>query len=334
MMPSQTTEQQGEPVLITGATGFVGPWLIDYLQKNTDFVLHGTANRNPDGVESPLPAACAVHRLDLRDSEAVCALIEAVRPTRIYHLAGQSYVPTSFSAPWETLDTNIHSLLNFFEAIRKFELVSTTRLLVIGSSEMYGPVRPEQTPITEETPFDPASPYAVSKIAQEMLAVQYRRSYGLHTVRVRAFNHIGAGQTGRFAVASFATQIAEIEAGLKEPIVYVGDLSAARDFTDVRDIVRAYHLTLEHAAPGAVYNVCSGVAWTMQRVLELLLSYSKRPIEVRIDPTRLRPSDIPILRGDASKLREATGWTPQIPIEQTLREVLESARQRVRSRTV
>ncbi len=320
-----------ETALITGATGFVGPWLIDYLQQHTQFTLHGTAHSKPDTVDNPIPDVCKLHTLDLRDLQAVHALMDEIRPTRIYHLAGQSYVPRSFEAPWETLDTNIHSLLNFFEAIRALKL--DTRLLIIGSSEMYGPVRPEQTPITEETPFDPASPYAVSKIAQEMLAVQYRRSYGLHIVRVRAFNHIGAGQTGRFAVASFANQIAEIEAGLKEPVVFVGDLSAQRDFTDVRDIVRAYHLTLEQGAPGAVYNVCSGVAWSMQRVLELLISFSNRPIEIRVDPARLRPSDIPILRGDCTKLRAATGWTPNIPIEQTLREVLESARQHVRSRT-
>jgi GDP-4-dehydro-6-deoxy-D-mannose reductase len=327
------TPSENPAALITGATGFVGPWLIDHLRQHTDFALHGTAHSLPGQTDSQLPESCTLHRVDLRDPHAVHSLLEQVRPTRIYHLAGQSYVPRSFEAPWETLDTNIHSLLNLFEAIRALGLIEATRLLVIGSSEMYGPVRPEQTPITEETPFDPASPYAVSKIAQEMLAVQYRRSYGVHTVRVRAFNHIGTGQTGRFAVASFAAQIAEIEAGLKEPVVYVGDLSAARDFTDVRDIVRAYHLTLERGAAGAVYNVCSGTAWTMQRVLETLLSFSSRQIEIRVDPARLRPSDIPILRGDSTRLREATGWTPHIPIEQTLREVLEFARQHIRRRT-
>lgn len=313
--------------LITGAGGFVGAHLLHYLKQYTDFALHGTLHRPID--TATLGALCTPHVLDLTDSEAVQRLLESVQPDRIYHLAGQSYVPRSYEAPWETLETNLHSVVNLFESIRALKL--DTRVLIIGSAEMYGLVRPDQLPITEETPFAPVSPYAVSKVAQDMLALQYFRSHKLHTVRVRPFNHIGPGQRGRFAVASFAAQIAQIEAEQSDPIVYVGDLSAERDFTDVRDVVRAYHLTLELGEPGGLYNVCSGQFHSMQRVLDTLIGLSSRQIEVRIDPARLRPADVPRLVGSPARLQAATGWTPQIRFEQTLRDVLDDVRQHTRA---
>jgi len=310
--------------LITGAGGFVGAHLLSYLSQNTDAELHGSL-MTPGERRPEIDALAALHILDLRDPAAVNALLTTHQPQHIYHLAGQSFVPRSHEAPWETLETNLRSTLNIFETVRALGL--DTRILVIGSAEMYGLVRPEQLPLTEDAPFAPTSPYSVSKIAQDMLALQYATAYNLFTVRVRSFNHIGPGQTGRFAIASFASQIAQIEQGQAEPVVYVGDLSAERDFTDVRDVVRAYHLTLEHGTPGAVYNVCSGIARSMRSTLDTLLALSRRPIEIRIDSTRLRPADIPLLVGDYSRLHAATGWTPQIPFEQTLSDVLDTWRQ-------
>lgn len=309
--------------LITGAGGFVGGHLLAYLRTHSDYALHGTVLTAQERTAA-LESACSVHEIDLRDAGAVRALIETVRPDRIFHLAGQAYVPRSFEAPWETLEGNTRPLVNLLEALRAAGVAA--RVLVIGSAEMYGPVRPEQIPITEAAPLIPASPYSVSKIAQDLLAQQYHYTYQMHTVRVRPFNHIGPGQRGRFAVASFASQIVQIERGELPPIVYVGDLSAERDFTDVRDVVRAYHLTIEEGAAGDVYNVCQGRAQPMQQVLDRMLAMSRRPVEVRVAPDRLRPSDIPKLLGSAAKLTARTGWQPQISLEQTLSDILDDWR--------
>jgi GDP-4-dehydro-6-deoxy-D-mannose reductase len=314
-------------ILVTGAGGFVGKHLLTHLRQQPDNELFGTLSTIEER-RADLVAICPeLPVLDLRDEAAVMALISEIQPDQIYHLAGQAFVPRSFENPWETLDTNIHTTLNLFQAIVKLKL--STRVLVIGSAEVYGAVDVARLPINEETPFFPSSPYSVSKIAQDMLALQYKLTYGLFTVRVRPFNHIGPGQSPRFAVPSWASQIAEIEAGLREPIVYVGDLSAARDFTDVRDVVRAYETALNSGTAGAVYNVCSGVSHTMQAIVDTLLKLSSAPIELRIDRERLRPVEIPILTGDFSRLNKDTGWQPQISIEQSLRDVLDEWRQRV-----
>jgi GDP-4-dehydro-6-deoxy-D-mannose reductase len=316
-------------VLITGAGGFVGGHLVTYLTRATDSRLHGTliseAERYP-----ALSAACPdLWTLDLRDPAAVREMLQAVRPERIFHLAGQAYVPRSFDHPWDTLETNIRGTLNLLRAVQELDL--PTRVLVVGSAEIYGVVRPDQLPLTEDTPFAPSSPYSVSKVAQDMLALQYTLAYRIFTIRMRPFNHIGPGQNDRFAASNWAMQIAEIEAGKREPVVYVGDLSAARDFTDVRDVVRAYVLALDRGEPGGVYQVCSGQAHTMQSILDKLISLSHVSIEVRVDAQRLRPTDIPILVGDYSRLRNRTGWQPEIPIDQSLRDVLDNWRQRVGS---
>ena len=316
-------------VLITGAGGFVGGHLLTYLNRATDFVLHGTliseAERRP-----ALSATCPdLWTLDLRDPAAVRDLLQAVRPERIFHLAGQAYVPRSFEDPWDTLETNIRGTLNLFQAIRELDL--PTRVLVVGSAEIYGVVRPDQLPLTEDTPFAPSSPYSVSKVAQDMLALQYALAYHIFTIRMRPFNHIGPGQNDRFAASNWALQTAEIEAGKREPVVYVGDLSAARDFTDVRDVVRAYVLALDKGEPGGVYHVCSGQGHTMQSILDKLISLSTVSIEVQVDAQRLRPTDIPVLVGDYRRLRDRTGWHPEIPIDQSLRDVLDNWRQHVSS---
>ena len=313
--------------LITGAGGFVGGHLLTYLHAHTDFDLHGTRRALPANPASP-EAVITWHTLDLCDSAAVRDLIDSVRPDRIYHLAGQASIPDSFKFPWATIETNLRATLNLFEALRDAHLPNT-RILVVGSAEMYGIVPPECLPIVESQPFNPTSPYSISKIAQDLLALQYHRSYGLFTVRVRPFNHIGPGQSDRFSVAAFANQIALIEQGYNPPTVYVGDLSAERDFTDVRDIVHAYYMTLEQGTPGTAYNVCSGTAWSIQSMLDRLLGQSDRAITVQRDPARLRPIEIPVLIGDSTAIRSETGWQPQIPIEHTLRDVLNDWRERV-----
>ncbi len=315
--------------LVTGAGGFVGGHLLAALRATSDIILHGTLRANADGSTDEklsLPDVRA-HVIDLTQEDAVTRLIAEVKPDRVFHLAGQAFVPYSFEHPWETFEINLHSQLNLLQAIHNQKL--DTRILVIGSAEMYGVVRPDQLPITELAPLMPTSPYSVSKVAQDMLALQYHLSYNLYTVRVRPFNHIGPGQSRQFAVSSFASQIAAIEVAGAEPIVRVGDLSAERDLTDVRDIVRAYTMLLEEGEPGGVYNVCSGVAHSMQAILDRLIALSAQPIEVRIDPDRLRPVEIPRLVGDYSRLHARTGWQPQIDLDRTLRDVLADWRTRL-----
>jgi GDP-4-dehydro-6-deoxy-D-mannose reductase len=314
--------------LITGAGGFVGGHLLAYLHQNTNLELHGTLIGAAED-RPALQALCERHVVDLRDPDAVRSLLETIKPLRIYHLAGQAYVPQSFEDPWGTLESNIRGTLNLLQAVRDLKL--DTRLLVIGSAEIYGAVRPEALPITEDTPPAPSSPYSVSKVAQDLLALQYFLSYRIFTVRMRPFNHIGPGQNNRFAVSSFAQQIAQIELGMREPVVEVGNLSAERDLSDVRDVVRAYHLSLESGEPGAVYNVCSGTAHSMRDVLDRLIAQSTHTIEVRIAADRLRPVEIPRLVGDFSRLHRQTGWAPQISLDDTLRDVLADWRERLRT---
>ncbi len=314
-------------VLITGAGGFVGGHLLSHLSQTTDFTLHGTLIDLSEKRPSLVALCPDLWPLDLRDPAAVYDLLKTLRPERIYHLAGQAYVPRSFEDPWETLETNIRATLNILQAVRDLNLPA--RVLSVGSAEIYGAVRPDQLPLTEEAPFKPSSPYSVSKAAQDMLTLQYALAHHLFTIRMRPFNHIGPGQNNRFAVSNWASQIAEVELGKREPVVYVGDLSAARDFTDVRDVVRAYCLALEKGEPGGVYHVCTGQAHTMQSILDTLISMSKVPIEVRFDPQRLRPADIPVMVGDYGRLRDRTGWKPEIPIEQSLRDVLDGWRQQI-----
>ncbi len=314
-------------VLVTGAGGFVGGHLLAHLGRAPGVTLHGTVLNEAEKRPGLSDLCSQLWTIDLRDLQAVHDLITTIRPDRIYHLAGQAYVPRSFEDPWETLEINIRGTLNLLETVRQLKL--PCRVLVVSSAEIYGAVRPEQLPLTEATPFLPSSPYSVSKIAQDMLTQQYALTHKVFTVRMRPFNHIGPGQNNRFAVPDWASQIAEAEVGRREPAVYVGYLGAARDFTDVRDVVRSYALAIDHGDPGAVYNVCSGQAYTMQTILDKLIGLSKVAIEVRIDKQRMRPADTPVLVGDYSPLRERTGWQPAIPIDQSLRDVLNEWRQRV-----
>jgi GDP-4-dehydro-6-deoxy-D-mannose reductase len=314
--------------LITGLTGFVGSHFADYLVSRGDVEVIGTHRwrSRMEHVEH-LRTRVRFVECDLRDPGAVRRMLRDVRPDRIFHLAAQSYVPTSWLAPAETLTGNVLAQLNLFEALRDLEL--PTRVQVAGSSEEYGLVHPDEVPIREENALRPLSPYGVSKVAQDLLAYQYWQSYGLHVVRTRGFNHTGPRRGEVFVTSTFARQLAEIEKGRREPVVWVGNLEAVRDFTDVRDMVRAYWLALERGAPGEVYNICSGRGYTARQVLEILLGLTHARVEIREDPARLRPSDVTLLVGDCSKFRQVTGWHPTIPFEVTLKDVLEYWRQRV-----
>lgn len=255
-------------------------------------------------------------------------LISTVQPDRVFHLASQSFVQSSFDEPAATLRNNIEGQLNVLEAIRRHD--QRVRVHVAGSSEEYGLVYPDEVPMKETNPLRPLSPYAVSKVAQDKLAWQYVRSHGLHVVVTRGFNHTGPRRGQAFVTSTFARQIAEIEAGLRDPVLYVGDLTTKRDWTDVRDMVRAYWIALEKAEPGDAYNIGRGRTWSIREMLDILLSNTTARIRTEEDPARLRPSDVPILWADVSRFRAATGWEPRIPFEVTLRDLLEWWRARVR----
>jgi GDP-4-dehydro-6-deoxy-D-mannose reductase len=264
---------------------------------------------------------------DITDPCSMRRVIAAVKPDRIFHLAAQSYVPGSWSAPTGTLNTNIIGELNLLEAVREAEI--DPLIHIAGSSEEYGYVLPEELPVKETNPLRPLSPYGVSKVAQEMLGYQYFRSYGLKTIVTRGFNHEGPRRGEVFVTSNLAKQIAEIEKGLKPPVLYTGDLSSKRDWSDVRDFARAYWLVLEKGIPGDVYNIGSGVAREVGEMLEMLLGMTNVNIEVKMDPARLRPSDVKVLVCDDTKFRQLTGWQPHILFEQTLKDLLDYWRERV-----
>ncbi|MDI6721185.1 MAG: GDP-mannose 4,6-dehydratase, partial [Candidatus Aenigmarchaeota archaeon] len=250
---------------------------------------------------------------------SVMHTIDESQPNVIYHLASQTFVPTSWRAPQETMNTNILGTLNVMEAVRKSKL--DPKILITGSSEEYGLVYENEIPIKETNPLRPLSPYAVSKIAQDLLGFQYFKSYGMKIIRTRAFNIIGPRSGEKIVMAAFAKQIAEIEKGAN-PVIHVGNLNAKRDFTDVRDIVRAYDLCVKKCSYGEVYNICSGKAWVISNALNILLGMSKVEVKISQDPSRMRPSDVEILLGDSAKFREQTGWRPEIPFEKTAEDLL------------
>lgn len=312
--------------LITGINGFVGGHLAEHLLAETDWQLSGVAREATLSLAS-LRERVQLHAADLRDADATHQLLRTLQPDLIFHLAAQAHAPTSFRDPAGTLTTNVLMQLNLFEAARAAQLDPT--FLIVCTGEEYGAVEPGDLPVDEDTPLRPVSPYAVSKVAQDMLAYQYYAAYRLKTIRVRPFNHTGPRQEDRYAPTAFAQQIARIEAGLQPPVVKVGNLAAQRDFSDVRDVVRAYRLAVEHGAPGAVYNIGSGQAVAIQTILDQLIAHSRIEIEVQPDPERMRPADVPLIVCDATRFRERTGWQPTIELAQTLGDVLDDFRARV-----
>jgi GDP-4-dehydro-6-deoxy-D-mannose reductase len=316
-------------VLITGITGFAGSHLAEYiLAQRPEVEVFGIV-RWRSRMENVLHIRDKIelYEADLKDMVSLQGCIAHVKPDRIFHLAAQSFVPTSWRCPAETFAINAIGQVNLFEAVLSLKL--SPRIHVAGSSEEYGHVNPEEVPMKETNPLRPLSPYAVSKVAQDLLGYQYHKSYGLRVVRSRGFNHTGPRRGEVFATSSFAKQIAEIEAKKREPVIYVGNLEAKRDFSDVRDIVRAYWLCLEKGEDGEVYNIGSGVSRPIKEVLDVLLSLSKVKVGVEVDQKRLRPSDVPILLSDSSKFIGLTGWKPEIPFRKTLSDLLDYWREKV-----
>jgi len=316
-------------VLITGITGFAGSHLAEYILaehpgvKVSGLVRWRSRMDNVKGILDKIE----LHEADLKDIVSLKKALAAIRPDKVFHLAAQSFVPTSWKLPVETFAINALGQINLFEAL--IDLKLNPKFQIAGSSEEYGKVYEHEVPMKETNYLRPLSPYAVSKVAQDLLGYQYHQSYGLKTVRTRGFNHTGPRRGDVFVTSNFAKQVAEIEKGLKPPVIHVGNLEAKRDFTDVRDMVRAYWLATEKCEDGDVYNIGSGTTYVMQDMLDMLLGMSTVKVKVEVDPARLRPSDVPILLADASKFVAATGWKPRIPFETTLRDLLNYWRERV-----
>lgn len=303
--------------LIVGAAGFVGSYLIQHLTTTYDWEIHATKLPN----ENLSVSGIHVHDLNILNIDEIRELFTKLKPDYIFHLAAQSSVALSWNNPQITVDINIKGTLNILDTIRSLDGYSP-RILLIGSGEEYGYILPDETPVNEQVTPRPGNIYAATKACQNMLGNIYYRTYGMQLIMVRAFNHIGPKQTSVFVASDFCKQVAEIEAGKKKPILHVGNLSAKRDFTDVRDVVRAYGLLIQHGKAGETYNIGSGHAIAIQELLDTILSLSHVNITVEIDAARLRPSDIPIIKADIHKVHTATGWTPEISLEQTLLETL------------
>ncbi|MDY6916770.1 MAG: GDP-mannose 4,6-dehydratase [Chloroflexota bacterium] len=337
-------------VLITGVTGMAGSHLAEYLLDVEGLEVYGIyrwrsrqdnlenlkradkVNIVTGGFESMVHERTDSSKLnlieaDITDSFSMKWVIGAVRPDRIFHLAAQSYVHASWGAPAETLHTNIIGEVNLLEAVRSAGI--DPRIHIAGSSEEYGLVLPDEIPVKETNPLRPLSPYGVSKVSQEMLAYQYHMSYDLKTIVTRAFNHEGPRRGEVFVTSNFAKQIAEIEKGLKPPVIYVGDLSSVRDWSDVRDVIKAYWLATEECKDGEVYNIGSGVGREVREMLDMLLGMSNVDIDIQVDHARLRPSDVKVLVCDSTRFRNLTGWEPQIAFEKTLEDLLGYWRARV-----
>jgi len=315
--------------LITGITGFAGSHLAEYLLAHQPQVeIVGIRRwRSPMENIAHIADRLELVETDLTDYHSVYRMLASVRPDYIFHLAAQSFVPTSWNAPAATLEINVVGQTHLFEAVRALDLDPVIQIAC--SSEEYGLVHPDEAPISETNPLRPLSTYAVSKIAQDYLGYQYFQSYGLKAVRTRGFNHTGPRRGEVFVTANFAKQLARIKAGLDEPIIRVGNLEAVRDFTDVRDMVRAYWLAVTRGKPGEVYNIATGNGITIQELLDRLIALTDVEVTVQPDPDRMRPSDVEILIGDSSKFRGDTGWEPEISLDKTLQDTVDYWREKV-----
>ena len=303
--------------LITGITGFVGSHLADYLIDKEGVEVHGI--RRPRSRIEFIRYDVHYHEGDVTDLASMEAIVEEVQPDFIFHLAAQSFVPLSWKAPAQTLSNNIIGTLNILEAARHSDYLKAVH--IAGSSEEYGLVAPDECPITEKQPLRPQSPYGISKVASDLLGQQYWSSYGLRVMITRAFNHTGPRRGEQFVTSKIARQLALIKLGKTDPVLKLGNLEAVRDFTDVREMVKAYWLAVNKCVPGEPYNIGSGEGHTVEQVVCLLEKISGVDFELRQDPRFMRPSDVPKLICDSTKFRDTTGWKPEIPFTTTLRDL-------------
>ena len=303
--------------LIIGGAGFVGDYLINHLVDEIKWEVSVTKM----SMESLNNDKAKIYNLDILDKVQIEEVLEKVRPDYIFHLAAQSSVALSWKNPGLTIDVNIKGSVNVMDAIRVLDY--KPRMLFIGSGEEYGHIKPEESPIIEENIVRPGNIYAATKVCQNMIGKIYSDAYDMDIMMVRAFNHIGPNQAPMFVVADFCKQVVEIERGEKEPIIYTGNLNAKRDFTDVRDVVRAYGLLIQKGKKGETYNIGSGNAIAIQEILDRILKLSKVEIKNEVDAAKIRPVDVPIIEANIAKVNESTGWMPMISLDTTLLETLE-----------
>ncbi|SCA57841.1 GDP-6-deoxy-D-mannose reductase [Candidatus Terasakiella magnetica] len=321
-------------VLITGITGMVGSHLAEYILENhPEAEVYGMVRwRSPlDNIQGILEKVTLVNG-DLRDLNSLIKIMTDIKPDRIFHLAAQSYVTVSFDQPADTLETNVIGTTNLMDAVRWAKI--DPRIHICSSSEVYGQVKEDEVPITEHNPLRPASPYAVSKVGEDMISLQYFLSYGIKTIRTRMFTHTGPRRGDVFAESTFAKQVAEIEAGLKPNPVKVGNLDSVRTIADVRDAVRAYWLLLEHGEPGEVYNIGGEETMTVGDILDIYKDMATCEIKHEVDPARLRPSDVTLQIPDISKFQEVTGWKAKIPPRKTFEDLLNYHRHLIKKQSV
>ncbi len=310
-------------VLITGITGFAGSHLAEFLAITNSYRIFGTnvSDRNLANIET-VQDKVQLFKVNLMDFDQTDSVIREVRPDVVFHLAASTFVADSFRKPAEFITNNVTSQVNVLESLKRNNLLET-KVLIVSSSHIYGLVLPEDLPMDENTPLRPDNPYSVSKIAQDYLGLSYFLAYKQPIIIVRPFNHLGPRLSSQISISRWSKSIAEIEKGTAEPVLKVGNLSTKRDFTDVRDMVRAYALAIEQGENGEAYNIGTGKAHTMEEMLEKLIALSTVKITITTDESLLRPSDIPELRCDPSKFQLKTGWTPEIPLEKTLQDTLD-----------
>ena len=316
-------------VLITGIGGFVGSHFMEFFLNKNNIELHGIEHK---GVKLPKILGLknkikSYSECGITDFSKLKTTLKRIKPNYIIHLAAQSSPSKSWKAPVDTVRVNIEGQVNLLEAIRSIKI--DPKIIIAGSCEEYGLVKKSEIPIRETQPLRPLNTYAVSKVAQDFLGYQYYKSYGMKVIRTRPFHHTGPRRPAHFVCSSFAKQIALIEKNKQKPIIRVGNLSAKRDFTDVRDMVSAYSLIMKKGIPGEVYNISSGSGIVIKEILDILLSFTDKIIKVEKDIKRFRPNDVPVFIGDSSKLKEISGWKPEIPIEKTLKDILEYWRENV-----
>ncbi len=303
--------------MIIGAAGFVGPYLAEAIKKNMfcDVIV---TKLQQDSIEIPETKSIDLNILDQGEIDEV---LKTERPDYIFHLAAQSSVALSWKNPKLTVNVNIVGAINLLNSIRKLDY--SPRVLIVGSGEEYGRVKESDVPIDENTVLNPGNVYAVTKSCQNMMAKIYAEAYGLQIIMTRSFNHIGPKQIPQFVVADFCSQVVMIEKKMRDPLIRVGNLSAKRDFTDVRDVVRAYTRLIQYGKPGEIYNVGSGHAIAVQEILDVILSKSKAEIKVKVDPYKLRPMDVPFIEADTTKIFNDIGWRPEISLDQTIEDTLQ-----------